>query len=268
MNAFELTNREFKKFQSFIYDEAGISISDAKKQLVLNRLSKRLRHYGLNNFENYLSLVHNGTHSHEKQTLIDLLTTNETYFFREEKHFTFLKSTILTQFRGRKFRCWSAACSNGAEPYSLAMVMDDTLGSGRWEILGTDISSKVVDIAKKAKYDINVADKIPRDYLIKYCLKGVRTQSGVLMIDPAITAPISFKRMNLNGNINIEGKFDLIMLRNIMIYFDLETKQKLVNDLISKLHPGGYLIIGHSETLNGVTNKLNLIQPSIYRLKL
>ena len=151
MNAFELNDKEFRRFQSFIFEEAGITISDGKKQLVLNRLSKRLRYYNLHKFEDYLSLVHSGSHSNEKQTLIDLLTTNETYFFREEKHFEFIKFNILNTFRGRKFRCWSAACSNGAEPYSLAMVLDDGLGVGRWEILGTDISSKVVEYSKISK---------------------------------------------------------------------------------------------------------------------
>lgn len=267
MNAFELTDKEFKKFQAFIYDEAGISISNGKKQLVLNRLSKRLRHYGLHKFNDYLSLVHNDGHAHEKQTLIDLLTTNETYFFREEKHFDFIKTDIIRLFRGRKLRCWSAACSNGAEPYSLAMVFEEGLGVGRWEILGTDISSKVVEIARQGVYDIHVIDKIPRNFLLKYCLRGVRSQQGVMMIDPLLSRSIQFKRMNLNGHISVEGKFDLIMLRNIMIYFNLETKRKLVDDLISRLYPGGYLIIGHSETLNGVTNKLKLVQPSIYRLE-
>jgi len=266
MSVFELSDKEFKKFQVFIYKEAGISISDRKKQLVLNRLSRRLRHYDLKKFDQYLELVHGDTHSHEKQTLIDLLTTNETYFFREKKHFDFIQNFILKSFRGRRFRCWSAACSNGAEPYSLAMVINESLGPGRWEILGTDISSGVIEKARAAKYDISVKEKIPRDYLIKYCLKGVRGEDGILMIDPKITAPVDFKRLNLNGHINIEGKYDLIMLRNIMIYFDVQTKQKLVENLISRLHPGGYLIIGHSETLNGVSDKLKMIRPSIYRL--
>lgn len=267
MNLFEITNKEFKSFQGFIYDEAGISMSDSKKQLVLNRLSKRLRHYEMNRFQDYFDLVHKPEYRQEKQLLIDLLTTNETYFFREPKHFEFLSDVILSSFKGRQFRCWSAACSNGAEPYTLAMVIDDKLGKGRWEILATDISSRILKEASQATYPLQAAEKVPRELLHKYCLKGVRSQQGVMMIDKALINPIKFQHMNLNGKIPETGKFDLIMLRNIMIYFDLETKIKLVNELISRLHPGGYLIIGHSETLNAVTKKLKMIKPSVYRLE-
>ncbi|MDH5392430.1 MAG: SAM-dependent methyltransferase [Gammaproteobacteria bacterium] len=267
MNIFEITDKEFKNFQGFIYDEAGISMSDSKRQLVLNRLSKRLRHYGMSRFRDYFDLVHRPENHHEKQMLIDLLTTNETYFFREPKHFDFIASEMLPSFKGRSFRCWSAACSNGAEPYSLAMVLDNKLGTGRWDMLATDISSRMLETAKQACYSMQEAEKVPGQLLIKYCLKGVRSQQGVMMIDKKLTRNIQFKRMNLNGSIPDSGKYDLIMLRNIMIYFDIETKKKLVEDLISRLYPGGYLIIGHSETLNSVTQKLKLVKPSVYRLE-
>lgn len=267
MKAFEISEKEFKNFQSFIYQEAGISMADSKKQLVTNRLTKRLRHYKLARFRDYYELVHQPKFSDEKQLLIDLLTTNETYFFREPKHFEFIEDKILSTFRGRRFRCWSAACSNGAEPYSLGMVLDNKLGSGRWEVLATDISSRILETASQATYSLEEADKVPRDLLIKYCLKGVRSQHGVMLIDKSIINNIQFRRMNLNGVIPETGRFDLIMLRNIMIYFDLETKIKLVDELISRLHPGGYLIIGHSETLNAVSKKLTMIRPSIYRLE-
>jgi len=242
-------------------------MADSKKQLVLNRLSKRLRHYNINKFRDYFDFVHEPDNKAEKQLLVDLLTTNETYFFREPKHFEFIKDEILSAFRGGKFRCWSAACSNGAEPYTLSMVIDNKLGHGRWEILATDISSRVLNEARQATYQIQEAEKIPRELLLKYCLKGVRSQQGVMMIDSALRNKINFQHMNLNGRIPETGKFDLIMLRNIMIYFDLETKIKLVNELTARLHPGGYLIIGHSETLNAVNNKLNMVRPSVYRLE-
>jgi len=267
MNYFQITDKEFNNFQTFIFDEAGISMADTKKQLVLNRLSKRLRHYGMTRFRDYFDLVHKPDHTHEKQLLIDLLTTNETYFFREPKHFEFVTDEILTSFKGGRFRCWSAACSNGAEPYTLGMVIDHKLGAGRWEMLATDISARILQEAKQAAYSLKEAEKIPRELLIKYCLKGVRSQQGVMTIDKSIVNKIKFQRMNLNGIIPDTGKFDLIMLRNIMIYFDLETKIKLVDALISRLYPGGYLIIGHSETLNAVTNKLTMIKPSVYRLE-
>lgn len=242
-------------------------MGDSKKQLVLNRLSKRLRHYQMSRFRDYFDLVHKPDQAHEKQLLIDLLTTNETYFFREPKHFEFIGQEILSSFRARQFRCWSAACSNGAEPYSLAMLFEDRLGVGRWEILATDISASVLETAKQAAYPLQEAEKIPREYLIKYCLKGVRSQQGTMMIDNVLKRSVNFQRMNLNGHIPETGKFDLIMLRNIMIYFDLETKIKLIDELIKRMQPGAYLIIGHSETLNAVTSKLKLVRPSIYRLE-
>lgn len=266
MNIFDITEKEFKDIQRFIFEEAGISMSDSKEQLVLNRLSKRLRHYEFSNFSDYFNLVNSPSYLHEKQILIDLLTTNETYFFREPKHFEFIQDDILSSFKGRQFRCWSAACSNGAEPYSLAMVLDNRLGSGRWDILATDISTRILEEAQQAEYGMQESEKIPRDLLIKYCLKGVRSQNGVMLVDKKIINNVTFQHMNLNGSIPEVGKFDLIMLRNIMIYFDLDTKIKLVDKLISKLHPGGYLIIGHSETLTSVTDKLQMIKPSIYRV--
>ncbi|MDH5518507.1 MAG: SAM-dependent methyltransferase [Gammaproteobacteria bacterium] len=267
MKAFDITDKEFKKFQSFIFDQAGISMADSKKQLVNNRLTKRLRHYGFSRFNDYFDLVHKPEYSTEKQLLIDLLTTNETYFFREPKHFEYLEDDILRSFRGSRFRCWSAACSNGAEPYSLAMVLDNKLGSGRWEMLATDISSRMLQTAQLATYSLQEADKIPRDLLLKYCLKGVRSQKGVMLIDKKLLSQIKFKHMNLNGNMPDVDKFDLIMLRNVMIYFDHDTKVKLIDQLITRLYPGGYLIIGHSETLNTVTKKLVMVKPSVYRLE-
>jgi len=242
-------------------------MGDSKKQLVLNRLSKRLRHYGLKRFNDYFNLVHQPDQAHEKQLLVDMLTTNETYFFREPKHFDFIRDQILASFRARQFRCWSAACSNGAEPYSLAMLFEDQLGVGCWEVLATDISARILQAAKEGVYPIQEAEKISREYLVKYCLKGVRSQQGVMMIDDKLKRSINFQRMNLNGHIPETGRFDLIMLRNIMIYFDLETKIKLVAELIKRMQPGAYLIIGHSETLNSVTNELTMIKPSIYRLE-
>lgn len=266
MSFFEITEREFKNFQSFIYEEAGITVSAAKKQLIINRLSKRLRHYNLNKFSDYFTLVHARGHESEKQMLIDLLTTNETYFFREHKHFDFIRDDILTSFRGQKFKCWSAACSNGAEPYTLSMLIDHHLGSGRWDIFATDISSRIIESAKQAVYDISSTEKIPREYLVKYCLKGVRSQQGSMMIDPSLSNKVRFKRLNLNAELSINEKFDLIMLRNIMIYFDQDTKKKLIKNLVNHLYPGGYLIIGHSESLNGVDDTLQVVKPSIYRL--
>ncbi len=265
--AHTITDKEFKLFQSLIYDKAGISMSDAKKFLMVTRLSKRLRHFKLNSFTQYHQILMNGQHRGEMQNMIDLLTTNETYFFREEKHFDFLQKEILANHRaGKRFRVWSAACSRGQEPYTLAMVLADQLGvDANWDILATDISSKVLDFAHKGLYPINEADKIPKDLLNKWCFKGVRSQMGSLLIDKRLGKHISFKSLNLIGQWPDTERFSVIFLRNVMIYFDIETKQKLVERLRNRLELGGYLIVGHSESLNQVNDKMKVIQPSVYQ---
>lgn len=264
---YTITDKEFSFFQSLIYDKAGISMSNAKKFLMVTRLSKRLRHYKLSNFTQYGQLVQDSRHSGEMQNMIDLLTTNETYFFREEKHFEFLVDEILPKRKsGKRFRIWSAACSRGQEPYTLAMLLAEKLGvDANWDMLATDISSKVLDFARKGLYPINEAEKIPDNLLNKWCFKGVRSQQGNLLIDKRLGKHIDFKSLNLIGQWPDTGLFSVIFLRNVMIYFDMETKRKLVERLRQRLEPGGYLIVGHSESLNQVNDKMKTIQPSVYQ---
>lgn len=264
---YSITDKEFSLFQTLIYDKAGISMSNAKKCLVVSRLTKRLRYFQLENFEQYYALVMDPTNSDEMQVLVDLLTTNETYFFREEKHFDFLRDEVLARREpGKRIRVWSAAASRGQEPYSLAMVLADKLGlDAGWELQATDINSKVLDHAREGLYSMDEAVKIPNKLLNNWCLKGVRSQQGSLLIDKRLRQRVDFKYLNLIGQWPDLGLFSVIFLRNVMIYFDLETKKKLVDRLRQRLEPGGYLVIGHSETLNKVTNKLKIIQPSIYQ---
>ncbi len=266
-STFSITDREFGLFQSLIYEKAGISMSNAKKCLVVSRLTKRLRHLQLGSFEQYYAMVTDKNNSAEMQIMVDLLTTNETYFFREEKHFDFLRDEVLTKRKsGKRFRVWSAACSRGQEPYTLAMVMADKLGvDAAWEVQATDISSKVLDYAREGLYPMEEATKIPKNLLSNWCLKGVRSQVGNLLVDKRLRQHIDFKHLNLIGTWPECGSFSVIFLRNVMIYFDLETKQKLVDRLRQRLEPGGYLVIGHSETLNKVTDKMKAIRPSIYQ---
>lgn len=261
-----LKEKEFKSIQSFIYDAAGISMSEAKKALIAGRLSKRLRHYGFSSYNEYIHFVESEKSLAERQVMIDLLTTNETYFFREPKHFDFLQETILPKHSRGQFRIWSAASSSGEEAYTMAMILNDQLGKN-WEIIGTDISSRILDKARKALYPISEAEKIPNKFLMKYCLKGVREQAGSLLIDKALRSQITFRQINLNASIPRDiGQFDTIFLRNVMIYFDAETKKNLVERLLSHLKPGGYFIVGHSETLQGIAKDVvKLVRPSIYQ---
>ena len=261
-----IAEHEFKQFQSLLYDIAGISLSAQKKPLVCGRLAKRLKAHQLDSFGDYLRLLKNGAQPDELQIAIDLLTTNETYFFREPKHFEFLAAKVLPAWRpGRPFRVWSAACSSGEEPYSLAMLLAERLGDSAWEIIASDLSTRVLEKAGSSHYPMERAKDIPRPYLLKYCLKGVGAQDGTFLIDPGLRKRVSFVQINLTKRLPEHGEFDVIFLRNVMIYFDQKVKQETVARLLPRLRPGGHFMIGHSETLNGISSALQPLAPAIYR---
>ena len=263
---YRLLDSEFAQFQGLLYRLAGISLSPAKKALVCGRLAKRIKHHQLGSYGEYFRLLTSGSEPQELQIAIDLLTTNETYFFREPKHFEFLRSRILPARRpGSAFRVWSAACSSGEEPYSIAMLLADCLREAPWEIVASDISTRVLERARSAHYAMERAEHIPEAYLRAYCLKGVGRQEGTFMIDRQLRGKIGFKQINLNEQLPRQGEFDVIFLRNVMIYFDLETKRKVVQRLMAAIKPGGHLMIGHSESLNGVNEDLQPVAPSVYR---
>jgi len=266
MLQFKITDSEFNAFREFIYDHAGINLSDEKKTLVTSRLSKRLRYYSLSTFQEYFDLMIASPQGGECQVTIDLLTTNETYFFREPKHFEFLEKEFLPKWKnGKTLRVWSAASSTGEEAYSIAMLLDDMLGSRPWEIFGSDISSRVLKTAQQGHYQQNRIDGIPKGYLRKYCLKGVGEHEGTLLIDKKLRHKVSFAPVNLKRPLGNLGPFDIIFLRNVLIYFDLETKRKIIKQLVDEMHPEGYLFIGHSESLKGICNGLETVIPTVYR---
>lgn len=261
-----ITDTELAQFQRFIFDEAGISLSDAKKALVMGRLGKRLAHHHLESFGAYFKLLTSGQHLDEVQTAVDLLTTNETYFFREIKHFEFLSAQArVARQRGVPFRVWSAASSSGEEAYSIAMVLAENMGSTPWEVVGTDISTRMVRDAQRALYPLERARHVPQDYLHKYCRKGTQEYQGKLLIDRAVRGRVRFVHANLNAPLPEIGKFDVIFLRNVMIYFNNATKQQVVNRVASLLKPEGYFLVGHSESLNDVTQAVQSVAPAIYR---
>jgi chemotaxis protein methyltransferase CheR len=266
--SYEINDTEFKHISSLLYDIAGITLSDAKKMLLTGRLSKRLTALGFGTYTQYFKYVTDKTNTEELHFMVDLLTTNETYFFREPQHFDFLKQIAPSAVKqGQVFRVWSAASSIGAEAYTIAMILANKLGEdGAWEILGTDISNSVLEQARHGHYRMAVADKIPSEYLKKYCLKGKGLQEGTFLIDKKVRQHVHFEKMNLNvEGMKKAGDFDVIFLRNVLIYFDIPTKQRVIANLIPCLKNGGYLIVGHSETLNGITNALTQLKPTIYR---
>jgi chemotaxis protein methyltransferase CheR len=266
-HAVELTDGEFARVRELALRLAGISIPASKKTLIVGRWARRLAHHSLTTFDDYLDLLGQSTGRGELQIALDLLTTNETSFFREPKHFDFLRAKVLPAApRGEQFRVWSAACSSGEEPYSIAMLLAAELGLARnWDVLGTDISSRVLETARLGLYDLGHAEQISADYLRRFCLKGNGPQTGKFLIDKALRERVKFVRANLNEPLADFGKFDVILLRNVMIYFNTPTKQRVLNHLIPALKPGGYFIIGHCDTLAGVTHGLTTCSASVYR---
>lgn len=266
MDIAAINDKEFSQFQNLIYEIAGISLSAAKKPLVSGRLAKRLREHQLSNYGDYFKLLSSGKHPGEIQAAVDLLTTNETYFFREPKHFDFMRDTVLASVKkGRMFRVWSAASSSGQEAYSIAMLTADYLGDLPWEVVASDISTRVLEHARTGHYPLEQTRHIPERYLSKYCLKGVGSQKGTFLIDSSLRNRVNFMQVNLNSTLPKLGEFDLVFLRNVMIYFDDATKRKVVLRIMGQLKPDGYLLIGHSESLNGIVDELKQLVPSVYQ---
>jgi len=265
-NAIVLREKEFAQFRDLLYRISGISMSPAKMPLVTSRLAKRLRHHDLSSYGEYFRMITAANGSAELQTAVDLLTTNETHFFREPKHFDFLSQHVLPARKpGRTLRIWSAACSSGEEPYSIAMLLDDVLGSAPWEVLASDLSTRVLEKARTGLYPMDRMAEIPQPYLSNYCLKGTGSREGTLMIERKLRERVQFMHYNLTEAPPQLNEFDVIFLRNVMIYFDQDTKRQVVKRLLSRLRPGGYFLVGHSETLNGVNEDVRLVQPAVYR---
>lgn len=262
-----ISDREFAQFRQLIYDLAGITLGDHKKHLVVSRLACRLRHYSLDSFADYYQLLIKESPEGELQIVIDQLTTNETHFFREPKHFGFVKKYLLDTRSSREpLRCWSAVCSTGEEPYSLAMLLASSFGyEADWTVLGSDINSSVLASARNGIYPVSRQTEIPDRYLHQFCLKGVRSQQGSFLINKRLRQHVQFRQINLNAKLPDVGLFDLIMLRNVLIYFSADTKREVVLRVVSRLKPGGYLLVGHSETVSGISEQLHPISPSIYQ---
>ena len=259
-----ISDAEFSAVQKFIFDAAGIHMSAAKKALVCGRLAKRLAHHGLDSYGQYMDLVKAPGAGGEAQLAVDLLTTNETYFFREGKHFERLRELALGARPGTPFRVWSAACSSGEEPYSIAMVLSDALRTAPWEVLGTDISTRVLERAQTGIYAMERTQHIPPEYLKRFCLKGTGTSEGTLLVERVLRDRVKFAQVNLNESLPRLGPFDVAFLRNVMIYFTADTKREVVRRVAGQLKPGGLLFIGHSESLHDIDAGVRMLAPSVY----
>ena len=260
-----ITDFEFGRFQQLIRNIAGISICPAKKMMVSSRLQRRLAVYGLRRFSDYYRLVTSESHPDELQIVVDLLTTHETYFFREPSHFVYLRDHILKHRPAHGFRVWSAACSSGEEVYSLAMLLADTLDGEQWEVLGSDISLQMLQRARRGHYPMERNEGIQDRYLKHYCLKGVRSQENTFLIDRRLKARVNFRQVNLKQSLPHLGRFDVIFLRNVLIYFDAKTKREIVRRVIGQLNPEGYLFISHTENIQGIAAELQQVNPAVFR---
>jgi chemotaxis protein methyltransferase CheR len=268
-----MTPDEFRAFSSLIHEASGIHLGEVKYELLRARLGKRLRALGLDSYQDYLEVLERDPDGLETDRMVDVVTTNKTEFFREARHYEHLCERLLPAYQARLqagkdpvLRMWSAACSSGEEPYSLAMVVQEALGSaGQIKILATDISSRMIRKGMEGLYPAERTATVPRSLLDRYFQPGPEPQSW--RAAPRLRGLISFARFNLNDpdQFVFRNKFDAIFCRNVMIYFDRPTQEALVNRLAAHLAPGGYLYTGFSESLLGIKHGLKGEGASIYR---
>jgi chemotaxis protein methyltransferase CheR len=268
-------DRAFAQFQTLIQREAGIWLAPVKRALLVGRLTRRLRALGLDSFDDYYERVL--ADPDERVRMLDHITTNETHFFREPRHFEILAEHVFPRWReeanrgerARRVRVWSAACSTGEEPYSIAMSLLRAFppGSG-WEleILATDLSTRVLERAREAVWPIDKSREIPAGDLKAFMLRGTGTQEGFMKAGPELRALVRFARLNLVDPIDRSvGEFDVVFCRNVLIYFDPPTKERVVGGLLGRLARDGYLFLGHAESLSGLALPVRSETPTVYR---
>lgn len=273
MESYTITDHEFDLIRRLVYDESGINLTDNKKQLVIGRLGKRLRKLGLRTFKEYYAYVKDAGGEQEVTTLLDCISTNKTDFFREPGHFDFLRRELIPGFlnsgNGKKLRIWSAACSTGEEPYSIAITLHESIPeieSYDVKMLASDISTKVLDAADRGVYEAERLKPIPYDVMQRHFLMGSGNNNGRFKVKRHLRDMIVYRRINLmDANYPIRTRFDVIFFRNAMIYFDKPTQVDVISKLSRYLKDGGYLFLGHSETLQGTDCGLRYVRPNVYR---
>ncbi|MCE2901315.1 MAG: CheR family methyltransferase [Gemmatimonas sp.] len=263
----ELTPAQFARITGLLYEHAGIRMREGKEGLVRARLTKRLRKLGLPDFDAYLTFVEQETSRREFAEMIDALTTNKTSFLREASHFDFLRDDVFPQLRG-PVRIWSAGCSSGEEPYTLAMLCQDAFGDSAARdvrILATDLSHRVLATAKAGVYPDETMADVPSEWLRKYWVRKTDHAGRVVYeAQGNLRRLVHFAKLNLMERWPMQGPFDAILCRNVMIYFDKATQQELVERYWALLRPGGHLFVGHSESLTGLAHRFRYVQPALY----
>jgi chemotaxis protein methyltransferase CheR len=272
-----MKDRVFQRFSSFIFDNVGIKMPPAKKTMLEARLQKRLKALGIATFEEYGDFVFSRQgHDSELVHLIDVVTTNKTDFFREPAHFDFLTKNVLPQVLSSNrgllrdpFRIWSAGCSSGEEPYTMSMVLSEFADHNpefRFSILASDISTQILQTARTAVYSEERTDTIPLNIKKKYLMKSKNPALSLVRINPQLRATVSYRRINfMDDDFGVAEKMDVIFCRNVVIYFDKPTQQTLMRKFHRQLRTGGYLFIGHSETLSGLDVDFRPVASTVYR---
>ncbi len=270
-----MRDSEFEFIRTLVYEHSRIKLGSDKRELVSARLGKRLRATNLDSIGEYCRFLQAGSCDDELSHLIDAISTNHTFFFREAAHFDFVRQHALPEMiernrveRWPRFYAWSAACSSGEEPYSLATTLIEGLKGSTWgwHIEATDISRRILARANDAIYREETVSRLPPETLKAYFQRGIGPQEGNYRVRPNLRDRVSFHYLNLlKGEAPFRDPFHVIFCRNVMIYFDKETQEELVNRLARRLVPGGYLFVGHAESLSGIKHPLQLVKPATYR---
>ena len=269
----QLTDAQFQQFSALVYEKTGIYLKPEKKELLNARLGKRLRALGLDSFKGYYEYLMRDTGGEELVQMINVVSTNFTSFFRENSHFDLVAGRVLPEMtaskrRNREITLWSSACSSGEEPYTLAMVVADYLErhpDWNYRILATDISTKVLAQAERGVYANDRITKVPPAFLKRYFQKGVGSASGYVKVKDVLRSHIAFSRFNLMHEFPWREELDVIFCRNVMIYFNRQTQQELVAKFYRALVPGGFLFIGHSESITGLAHEFVQVDATAYR---
>ena len=269
MSTVSFSDREFKRISEIMYAAAGLSFNDSKKSLIQSRLATRIQRMGLDSFSDYIALLEDESQAAEFQMAVDLLTTNETYFFREPKHYELLEKEFTERRSRAPLAVWSAASSFGDEAYSTAMLLSDMQTQGRigpdWSILATDISHRVLLSAKEAIYPADRLRAVSTERLRRYCLRGDGDSEGQILIQDKVRERVQFGMLNLCKSIDSVGPFDVIFLRNVLIYFDIPTKIEVVDRVLATLKPGGLFFLGTAEGRVACKTPLQTVQPGAFR---
>jgi len=263
-----LSDADLSRIVRLVYERAGITLHSGKRALVLARLQKRLRAGGFSSFRDYLAHVERDASGAEITALLDAIATNHTSFFREPQHFDFLRSTVVPALAKGQIRFWSAACSSGEEPVTIAITLLDALESqhhARIRILASDLSTKALAAASAGVYKMERVAGIPLDVLRRHFERGLGAQTGQARVASHVRRLIEYRQLNFLEASDIGERFEVIFCRNVMIYFDRDVQQRVVSLLERHLAPGGYLFISHSESLNGTTHGLRWVAPAIYQ---